>query len=114
MIPLNHNLKETLLQIDRIGEYVFINPRTNKPYDYRKKLLKGLCKRAKVKKFGFHALRHLGASRLAQAGVGLTDIQAILGHQRATTTDIYLQTLTDGVKEAMSKLDSPPTPTPNK
>jgi hypothetical protein len=38
-------------------------------------------------------LRHYGASKLAQEGVPLTDIQALLGHQRATTTDIYLQSL---------------------
>ncbi len=111
-IPLNQGLKDALAQIERVGEYVFINPKTGKPYDYRKKMLAGLCKRAKVQKFGFHALRHLGASRLAQAGVGLTEIQAILGHQRATTTDIYLQTIGRGVKEAMQKLDLPPTVTP--
>ena len=64
MIPINQGLRGALSQIERIGQYVFINPRTGRPYDCRKKLLKGLCKRAKVKKFGFHALRHLGASRL--------------------------------------------------
>lgn len=112
MIPLNQGLKDALAQIEKAGEYVFINPKTGKPYDYRKKMLAGLCKRAGVQKFGFHALRHLGASRLARAGVGLTDIQAILGHQRATTTDIYLQAIGRGVKDAMKKLDLPPKVTP--
>jgi integrase len=75
------------------GRYVFINPKTGTKYVYRKRLLKGLCEKAEIKPFTYHALRHYGASRLAHEGVPLADIQALLGHQRATTTDLYLQSL---------------------
>lgn len=105
-IPINKTLSETIKQIPKEGEYVFINPKTGKPYEYRKKLLKTLCNKAKVRYFSFHALRHFGASKLDNAGVPLTDIQAILGHERATTTDIYLQSLRGSTKKALKQLES--------
>lgn len=108
MIPLTKPLKEVIERIPKNGKYVFINPKTGTKYDYRKGLLKGLCKRAKVKKFTFHALRHYGASRLAKEGVPLTDIQALLGHQRASTTDLYLQSLGFASQmDSLSKLEFP-------
>jgi integrase len=69
-----------------------------------------LCRKAKVKKFTFHNLRHYGASKLAEAGVSITDIQYLLGHQRATTTDIYLQSISPNLRTAMDKINiNPPT-----
>ena len=73
-------------------------------YELLLKLLKGLCKRAGVKYFSFHALRHYGASKLASEGEALTDIQALLGHMKATTTDIYLQSLSQSKRRAPEKL----------
>jgi site-specific recombinase XerD len=53
-------------------------------------------------------VRHYGASRLAKEGIPLTDIQALLGHSRATTTDIYLQSLGFNSRfDSLSKLDFP-------
>jgi len=40
-----------------------------------------------------HTLRHLTASEMAARGASLTDIQKVLGHERASTTDGYLQDL---------------------
>jgi len=45
-----------------------------------------LCRKAGVKPFSFHALRHYGASTLAAKGAPLADIEAILGHEFLTTT----------------------------
>lgn len=75
------------------------------PYTYRGNLMKGLCKKAEVKKFGFHALRHLGASLLERERVPTVTIQRILGHENRTTTEIYLQSLGDAEREAMVVLD---------
>jgi hypothetical protein len=38
-------------------------------------------------------------------GIALTDIQSILGHERATTTDEYLQSLRGSTIEAIKKLE---------
>jgi integrase len=104
-VPINSVLKEVLSQIERKGEYVFMNPRTKRFYGYRSKLLHTLCHWAGVKYFPYHALRHFGASKLDNLGVPLTDIQQILGHERATTTDLYLQSLRGSAKEAIKKLE---------
>jgi integrase len=100
-IPISGQLEFVLDEIPHVGEYVFINPRTQRRYDYRKGMMNGLCKRARVRKFGFHSLRHYGASKLASEGIPLTDIQALLGHQQVTTTAIYLQSLKKSLKEAV-------------
>jgi integrase len=102
---MNRVLKEILTHIPRHSEYVFPNPKTGKPYDYRDKFLPRLCRLAEVRPFMYHALRHFGASKLDNLGVPLTDIQELLGHERATTTDIYLRSLRGSTKEAVKKLE---------
>jgi integrase len=62
-------------------------------YIYRDKFLKTLCRKAGVLEFTYHHLRHYTASALAEAGVPLTTIQQILGHESAVTTNNYLQDL---------------------
>lgn len=111
-IPLNDVLKKVLAEIPHVivednleSSYVFVNPRTKKPYDYRDKFLPNLCNEAGVKPFMYHAFRHYGASLLAHLGTPLTDIQKLLGHEKATTTDIYLQSLIGGTTEAVKKLE---------
>ena len=102
---MNAVLKDVFTHIPREGEYVFMNPLTHKPYDYRDKFLPTLCKKAGVKPFMYHALRHFGASKLDNLGVALTDIQELLGHERATTTDTYLRSLRGSAREAVRKLE---------
>lgn len=110
-IPLNEVIKEVINDLPREGEYVFINPRVNKrtntktKYDYRDKFLTTLCMKAKVKVFSYHNLRHFGASLLANKGHGLKEIQELLGHQRATTTDDYLHSLGCSVSDSVRSLE---------
>jgi integrase len=105
-IPMTDELKEILLswkedRPHKKSEYVFTvlddspSPhfKAGDPYKFRQHVMKRLCKRAGVKHFGFHAIRHLSASILYKAGVSISDIQSILRHQRPTTTDLYLQSL---------------------
>ena len=82
--------------------YVFTNPTMVERhpanperwcYFYRDKFFKTLCRQAGVPEMGYHTLRHLTASEMASRGASLTDIQKVLGHERATTTDGYLQSL---------------------
>jgi len=104
-IPLNQVLKEVLAQIPHDAEFVFWNKKTQRAYDYRDKLIPSLCRKANVRRFTLHCLRHFGASRLDNAGVPLCDIQALLGHEAATTTAIYLQSLKGSTVEAVRKLE---------
>lgn len=102
-IPINETLKYVLDHIEKKGEYIFCRE-DGTPFDCRKKLMAGICRRAGIKRFSFHSLRHYGASKLAEAGAPLTAVQAILGHSRATTTDTYLQSLGSKKTEVMNSL----------
>ena len=109
-IPKNKTLKEVIESMPKIGEYIFCHQsgkNASEKFGYRSKMLKNLCKKAGVRIFTYHNLRHYGASRLADAGVPITDIQLLLGHQRPTTTDIYLQSIRPSLMEAMKKLEVP-------
>jgi len=46
-----------------------------------------------------------GASRLIQANVPLSVVQRLLGHERITTTAIYIRALGDDIKEAVKNLE---------
>ncbi len=85
------------------SEYVFVDPQTGKPFKYRLHFMKRLCKRAGVKPFGFHAIRHLAASILAKEGVPTILIQQILRHKNLATTERYLHSLAD-LKTALQAL----------
>ena len=72
-----------------------------KPYQDRKGIMRSLCKKANVKYFRFHALRHAGASLMDNSGVNTGSIQRILGHENRRTTDIYLHSIGDAERDAM-------------
>jgi integrase len=89
-------------------DYVFFNSRMDEPFNYRSKFLRNKCVKAKVQPFTYHCLRHFASMAMDRAGVPLTDIQQVLGHQRPTTTDIYLSsikevkaTATEAIEKAM-------------
>jgi integrase len=103
-VPINQTLREVIEQLPRTSEWVFPNPK-GKPMDYQRRLLKRLTKKAKVRYFSYHALRHFAASKMADAGTPITDIQAVLGHTRPTTTDIYLRTLKPSLAGATKVLE---------
>jgi integrase len=84
------------------SEYVFTDPDTGYPFKGRENYMQYLCKRAGVKAFGFHGIRHLSATILAHEGLDIPSIQAILRHKSPNTTARYIKSL--GVTS--DKLDS--------
>ncbi|MFO7495335.1 MAG: tyrosine-type recombinase/integrase [Desulfobacterales bacterium] len=74
------------------------------PFKDRKKIMGTLCRRANVKYFRYHPIRHLTASVLDNMGVSIGVIQRILGHQNRKTTEIYLHSVGDAERKAMNKL----------
>ena len=78
----------------------------DKPYTDRSQLMRYLCKKAKVRYFRYHALRHFGASLLDSANVPIGSIQRILGHENRLTTEIYLHSIGDSERHAMEVLNA--------
>lgn len=72
------------------------------PYMDRPRIMKTLCRKTGVKYFRFHALRHFGASILDNANVGIGSIQRILGHEKRSTTEIYVHSIGEAEREAMA------------
>ena len=71
----------------------FGEPYYGKPFTVRQHFMKKLCEKAEVKKFGFHAIRHLTASMLYHKGVQVSVIQTLLRHKSPTTTNRYLKSI---------------------
>ncbi|WP_245619988.1 tyrosine-type recombinase/integrase [Desulfobacter vibrioformis] len=75
-------------------------------YIDRKKIMETLCKKAGVKYFRYHALRHCGASLLDNANIPIGSIQRFLGHENRQTTEIYLHSIGNSEKEMIGVLDA--------
>lgn len=73
----------------KTGEIITVSP--GDPFTLRRHLMKNLCRRAGVKHFGFHALRHKAARIVYRAGRKNIDVQILMGHSLASTTDGYLE-----------------------
>ena len=113
LVPISQSVREILEHLAAgkgVFTHVFTNPRTGEAYytlqPCVRYLLKRLCARAGVKEFGYHALRHYVAQQLRHQDAHMGDIQALLGHQRATTTDIYLRSLDTDLKRITPLLEA--------
>jgi len=91
--------------------YVFCHMNTKSklygnPYVARWKLLKKLCKAAKVEPFGYHDIRHTVAKYLNDLQkVNLKKVQQVMRHRRQTTTEIYLEGNYTDTKDVMGLLE---------
>jgi integrase len=111
-MPMNTELRQTMLWLwehrQGASNHVFtcpVEPHRGRPYKTAAHVMKRLCKRAEVKPFGFHAIRHLAATILAQEGHSLFSIQHSLRHEKQSTTDRYLHGL-GAFKEVAEALGS--------
>jgi len=71
------------------------------------------CKRAGVKDFRFHDLRHSFASYLTMEGENIRTVQTLLGHKDLRMTMRYSHLSPEHLKEAVSKLDKALNSIPN-
>ena len=89
------------------SSYVFCKE-NGVPYtkDNKRYVMRRLCRRAQIKEFGFHAIRHHVASILMDSGKAtLGQIQKFLRHRRKTTTENYLHEIEKDLTEVAKILD---------
>ncbi|SHI13054.1 tyrosine-type recombinase/integrase [Desulfofustis glycolicus] len=115
LIPLTEDLLEILRQRYKSRDisvkwvfwhrYYSRNQRkvVNGPYRDRKKFMRSLCRRAGVRYFRFHPLRHAGASFMESIGIPISHIQEILGHENRKTTEGYIHSIGNSKNEAIEK-----------
>ncbi len=107
-IPLPEPLKEILLEIKEKSksEYVFYNKKTlNRLYDFKKPFCY-ILKQANIEDFHFHDLRHTFASYLVMAGVGIAEVQQLLGHKDIKMTMRYSNLSHKHLRNAISIFDN--------
>ena len=80
-VPINPTLRATLEAIVRRIDipYVFFSEKTEDRYGNLQKSFNSACRRAGIKDFHFHDLRHTFASQLVMAGIDITTVKTLLG-----------------------------------
>jgi len=66
-----------------------------------------ICKKASLRKIGWHTFRHTFASRLAENGISMRTIQELLGHADTNTTMRYAHLSPLVLREAIKTLEKP-------
>jgi integrase len=91
-IPINGTVRAALQGVPQRLHvpYVFHDEETGKRYGDIKKGFSGACRRAGIKDFHFHDLRHTFASHLVMAGQDLTTVKELLGHKTLAMTLTHL------------------------
>lgn len=104
-IEMNRTVKK-ILQSRAAGSRMYIFEKDGEPLSKNTmdKILPRLCKKAGVKTFTLHSIRHHVAAILATK-LPLIEVQKILRHKRATTTDIYLRSLVSVTTKGIKVLD---------
>ena len=108
-IPLNETLKRIFSAIPRNvnSDYVFCSG-DGKPFKDVSRSFNTALKKAGIKDFHFHDLRHTFASWLVMRGASLKEVQELLGHRDIEMTMRYAHLSEDSKKKAMELLDSRP------
>lgn len=113
-LPMTNQLHDSLWwcwqnRLFKDSPYVWVcedGPYAGQPFNYRRRFLRGLCKRAGVRSFGYHALRRYVASILADTHkISAKTIQRILRHKSLQTTERYIHNINRDLSSVMGLLD---------
>jgi integrase len=107
-IPINDTVRGILQGLTRRLDipYVFYNDTSGKLYQDIKRSFNTAVRRAGIRDFHFHDLRHTFASHLVMAGVDLTTVSRLLGHKTLTMTLRYAHLAPSHMVKAVDILDS--------
>jgi integrase len=108
-LPMNEDLEEvlwSLWQKRANEEWVFLSPLTGSHCVTRFTLMRNICQRAGVPRYGDHTIRHFVASYLFdKKKVSLPVISKLLRHKNLQTTERYLQAIDPRFRDTMRLLE---------
>ena len=107
VLPINQTLLRELQHSPRHlhSDYVFCNA-AGEPYDEVKRSFNTACRKAGIRDFHFHDLRHTFASHLIMNGVDLKTVMRLLGHKDIRMTLRYAHLSGEHLQAAVGTLDS--------
>lgn len=107
VIPINSVLLDELSRLKQANgksEYLFLCPASESPMKDVKTAFRTACRRAGIKGFRFHDLRHSAASKMVEAGIDLVTVSKILGHASIQTTMRYAHPTPENMRRAVETL----------
>ena len=106
-IPINETLRQMLINLPRRLDvpYLFFDAVSGKHYIDVKTSFNTACRRAKIRDFRFHDLRHTFASHLVMAGVDIMTVKELLGHKTLAMTLRYAHLAPSHKTKALERLD---------
>jgi len=104
-IPLTDDIYELLYRNRNQSGFVFLSP-YGKPFTCHRFIddLAKVCRKAGLRKIGWHVLRHTFATHLAMRGVPLATVKELLGHSTITTTMRYAHVAPSALRAAVDML----------
>ncbi len=106
-IPVNETMRQMLVNLPRRLDvhYLFFDAVSGKRYIDVKTSFHTACRRAKIRDFRFHDLRHTFASHLVMAGVDIMTVKELLGHKTLAMTLRYAHLAPSHKSKAVEMLD---------
>lgn len=101
---LNDDMINLLMETLRRGDYVFCGPDGERLKDIKRSFSTALRK-AGIKDFHFHDLRHTSASHLLMRGASLKSVQEHLGHSSLAMTQRYSHLSRNFQRQEVQKLN---------
>ena len=86
------------------SDYLLIGRRGRLSIRSIERCVADVCRECNFPEWHCHSFRHGLGTKLANAGVNLATIQAVLGHKNITSTQVYMPLKADNINEAMSKI----------
>lgn len=108
ILPMSRELAEVLKrhrQHSPESEFVFCNSDGSRlRFTQIKRPIYRACREAKLRRVQWHTFRHTFASHLVMAGVGLKEVQELMGHKTLSMTLRYAHLAPNALSDAVEKL----------